>query len=505
VRTTWLVAVAAGSVMAQAAPEVTALQLAKPLVVTAAALLDVDGDGRDDLILACHDDVAKRRELRVHLRAANGPAFRAEPKHPPHVLERDVLAFVFVDVDPRPGRELVLFTAERAVAVLPVEGAAPEYRPLFEHHSVWPAASRERVVDLAEALHDVDGDGREDLVLPEPDGARIVRLRAGENGTTFVATSWRAPERRSPLAAAGGGPARVGGGEFQLRFDLDDGDGDDDADRGPLLQVRTRAPRVTFADLDGDGRGDGVALRNDALWTWPLNDGGGAPAARRLDLPVPEDRLALFDPSFDVQLGDADGDRRADVLLTTSGRRNDEVEVRIDLLLQQSDATTWVRRPDARLRLQTLAKAPEWLDVDGDGRRDVVAVTVRVDMLRRFAEGGGPTTLQAQLNVFRGQPTRFQVPAMLVHLLELPAGKGRPAAPFVHVLPAAAGGTGTLLYRADDRIVLQPLAADDGALQVLEPRWQLPIATTSRPQLAGKDNRELLVVGEHEVLHVRLP
>jgi hypothetical protein len=428
----WLIVATASRAAAQAAPEVTALQLAKPLAVTSAALLDVDGDGGDDLILACHDEVAKRRELRVHLRAATAPWFRAEPSRPPHVLERDVIAFVFVDVDPRPGRELVLFTAERAVAVLPVEGAAPEYRPLFEHRSVWPAASREQVVDLAAAVRDVDGDGREDFVLPEPDGACVVRRAAGD-GAAFVATRWRAPERRSALATAGGGPARVGGGEFNLRFrfsDRDDADDDGD-DGGPLLQVRARAPLVTFADLDGDGRGEGLALRNDALWTWPLTAGGEPPAARRLDLPVPEDRLVLFDPSFDVQLADADGDRRADVLMTTSGRRNDEVEVRIDLLLQQGEGTTWARRPDARLRLQTLARSPEWLDVDGDGRRDVVAVTVRTDMLRNLAAGGGATSLQAQLNVFRGQPARFQVPAMLVHLLELPSMCCRhpPAAP----------------------------------------------------------------------------
>ncbi|HEX6812214.1 MAG TPA: VCBS repeat-containing protein [Planctomycetota bacterium] len=491
---------------AQARPEVTALQLPKTMRLTGFLDVDVDGVHGRDLVLACFDETTKRRELRTHLRSARTPVFAGEPSATPYALERDVIAFTFADVDARAGRELVLFTAERAVAVLPAAEGAPKYEPLFTHRLLWAAPDPTRVLALDDVVHDVDGDGRDDFLLPEVDGARLVLQRLADGKTGFAATlSWQLPAWRSPLTAGtAGGPARVGGGEMSLRLGLLD-DGYEEEQR-PLVDLRARAPRFLLLDLGGDGVRDGLAVRNDSIWCWAIGAGAAIAAApASIALPLPEDRLTLFDPAFDVQLADVNGDRRADLLLTTSAQRNDEVEVRIDVFFQQigqqrPDAGPWAAKPDGRLRVQPLATTPQLVDADGDGQLDLVVNTVRTDLLRGLT-GGGPTSLQVQFNVFRGGNTGFQVPAMLNQQLQLPvATEGR--GPFLRVLGGPAGTPGALLLRNDDVMALQPLQREGASLRLMPQRWQVPIAKTARPRLA-RGASEVLLVDEHELLHVR--
>ncbi len=508
----WLASVSLAALAgAQTDPEVLALQLPGSVRRTGQLVVDVDGDGRLDLVLACFDEQAKRRELRVHPRGAGSPAFAASPSSPPYPLERDVIAFTFADVDARPGRDLVLFTAERAVAVLPGEGGTPTYAPLFEHRLLWPAPDRERVLILADVVHDVDGDGRDDFLLPEPDGARVVLQRRGEGPPAFAApVLWSVPAWRSPLETAGtpGAPARIDDDELALRLNLGGEDAEGLGSR-PLVQVQARAPRVGLVDLAGDGTPDGVALRNGALWSWPIGPSKvPAATATSVALPLPEDRLLLLDPAFDVQFADISGDRRADLVLTTSARRNDEIEVRIDLLVQRVGDPPFASKPDCRLRLQTLAMPPQLVDADGDGRLDLIAVTVRTDLLRSVGSTGGkPAALDAQLNVFRGDGTRFLVPAALNQQLLLPAGEGRGRQPFVHVVAGAGGKPGVLLLRVDDRIVRQPLQADGARLRLLPAVASAPIAATARLRmLANRRDAvldDVLAVDDHELLHVR--
>ena len=485
---------------AQAGPEVVALQLPKTIRLTDVLDVDVDGDGRLDLVLACFDEQTKKRELRTHLRSARAPLFAGEPSTTPYALERDVIAFTFADVHASPGRELVLFTAERAVAVLPAPspGEAPRYEPLFGHRLLWAVPDADEVLALDDVVHDVDGDGLDDFLLPEGDGACLVLQRRKDGAVSFLPpVLWQLPAWRSPLeAGTAGGPIRARGGE--LRFDFFD-DAAEDIDRGPLVQLRARTPRMLLCDLVGDGVCDALALRNDRLWCWAIGPGAQMSATpASITLPLPADRLTLLDPAFEVQFADLNRDGRADLLLTTSARRNDEVEVRIDLFLQRDAAEAWAAKPDCRLRVQTVATAAQLVDADGDGRLDLVAITVRTDLLRGLT-GEGKTSLQAQLNVFRGNAAGFDVPAMLNQQLELPVRQGRQRSPFVRVMTGPAGAT--LLLRIEDRIALQPLQLDGTRLRLLPPVWQVPIPPTASPQLA-RNAREVLVLDKRELLHV---
>jgi len=484
---------------AQAAPEVATVQFPEHVFVTGFLSTDVDLDGRDDLVLALRDETAARRRVHVHLQQAGEPRLRGEPSLPPYVVETDVVAFTYADVLPAKGRELVLLTSERVVAVTRGDDGAPAYRPLLAHALVWPAADPEFVLPLAEARCDFDGDGRDDLLLPEPDGVRLA-LRPGTDAAPV--RELRLPAWRSRVAAAGG-PAPLSGDELRLRLQFaGDGEGDDGEVRGPLASRRARTPPGFLVDLDGDGRLDLAAVRNDTLFVGS-QDGGSELRPKALPLPMPGDRLALFDPSFDVQLRDVDGDGRADLLLTTSASRNDEIEVRVDLFAT-GPGGTWSDKPDSRLRVQPLAAPPRLVDADGDGRLDLVVLTLRTDALRSFT-GGAPSAVDAQLTVFAGAGDRFTTPPLLNVTLRLPAAADRLARPFVHVLPGSGGQPGAVLVRAEDGLARRPLQRRGDRLALGAPSSRLPLAETARPHLASEGGSDVVVISDHEALLVRLP
>lgn len=484
-----MIALLASLLFAPQGAEVTAIQLPPDVVLTDVLAVDVDGDGRDDLVLACRDGT--RRELRLHLRGAGEPPFAATPSAPPYPLETDVVAFTFADATPAPGRELVLLTPERAVAVERGDDGAPRYAPLCPLRLVWPAADAEFALPLPEARLDLDGDGREDLLLPQPDGALLWRAQRAP-------TPFALPPRQNPLAGrtrganGNGGPASLSRDELQLRLPF--GDDGPRGLAGPLLRVRTDTPPCRVGDLDGDGRADVAALRNDALHVFAQRPDGTF-AAATWQLPLPEDRLALFDPAFDVQTADLDGDRRADLLLTTSARRGDEIEVRVDTFLGREDGG-FADAATGRLRVQALARPPQLVDVDGDGARDLVLVTVRVDRLRGLT-GDGPSALEAQLLVFRNAGGRFAQPALLQQLLRLPTGANGRNATFVQIVD------GALFAFAEAMLERRPLERDGDRLRLAAPTARFALPDDARVE-GTVQGGEVLVRTEHELLVVRL-
>lgn len=94
------------TVIAQSDLKVSTLQFPKATRVVSAYCADLDLDGRTDLVITTETD--GHRELRTLLRRPIPPCFAGEPT----VLriDKDVVAFAFVDVLSRKGCELVVFT-----------------------------------------------------------------------------------------------------------------------------------------------------------------------------------------------------------------------------------------------------------------------------------------------------------------------------------------------------------------------------------------------------------
>ncbi|MCB9877658.1 MAG: VCBS repeat-containing protein [Planctomycetes bacterium] len=487
---------------AQREPLSALLQPPAGAVATGVLLMDVDGDGRDDLTLLSRDGDEVRR-LSVHLRQEKGPAFVLAPSRPPIALTRDVVACTWCDCLPGPGRELLLLTAEQVVVATPEADGDVAYTPLFEHRLVWPAADHRKILPLSKAPLDLDGDGRTDLLLPGPDSWTIYFQDApdADGKPVFSRTATIAlPTIRSAIAldAAEGG-LKIDGASLELRLgEAAPGGGD----RGPLVDVTTRTPLSRPLDLDGDGRLDVVTLRNRALFAL-LQTAPGRLESTTCSLPVPEDRIKALDPAFDVQFADLDGDGRAELLLTTSGKRDDEVEVRVDLF-HAAAALQWPERT-SRLRMQPLARSPQLVDVDGDGDLDLVCVTVRTSALAAVT-GAGKDSLDAQLNVFRNDGGKLSSRAMLNQPLALAAGDEALAPPFLIVRPSSKPGRpGDVLLRQGDRVVQRRLVPDGDGLELTEALADVNVPKDAdvRPLDAAGD--AILIYTDAELHHVRFP
>jgi len=490
----------AAALPAQQFPQIATVQLPPTVEVTGVLASDVDGDGRIDLVLATWHRSEQRRELRLHLAQADEPRYRTEPSAPPHALDRDVVAFTYANCGEGRNRELVLFTPERAVLATRDTEGEPHYEQLFSVPLVWPAATGGAVLPLADACIDLDGDGRDDLLVPTPDGIAVYfGCREPAAGSPFLLPPWQ-----NPLAAqAKSGNRGMRGEELRLQLGESLADDDEGRDRGPLLSLRTRAPLCRAVDLDGDGRRDLVLLRNLQLWSWRQQEARSFAARQGQALPLAPDRLSLFDPSFDVQLARIGGASRPDLLLTQTVHRGDEVEVRVDLLLAAGDAG-WADKPASRLRVQALAMPPQLVDADGDGKLDVALLTVRTDLLRNLS-GEAPKQLEAQLNIFRNTGDRFATPAALTQTLQLPLRSGRNAEPFLHIVPGVDGEAGSVLVRQEQALGRRPLQRSGDRLALGAFGDPVALANESRILLLpGLPPGEVVVMNKHELLHVRL-
>jgi len=431
--------------------------------------------------------------VQVHQRQGGAQAFVSTPtaRFP---LDRSVIAFTFCDCSPEPGRELVLLTATTCAAVVAKADGSPDYRQLFQHALVWPAVRNDFAVMLTDAVTDLDGDGRDDLVLPGPDRwTAWFQLQEG----AFAAQTLALPEWRDRIGdSLGGRGADLRDGNLRLRV----GNGLPNQAAGVLMRTSARTPPCAVVDLDGDGRDDVVTRRNGLVFA------GAQRQARQLGqiqraLPLPEDRLQLVDPSFDVQWPDVDGDGRRDLLLTTSAKRGDEVEARVDLF-RAADDGSWPQRRTARLRMQPLGLPPQLVDADGDGRDDLVCVTIRTASMRDFT-GSEKRTLDAQVTVFGCDGASFEKPPKLNVAIQLGAGDRRSRQPFLLVRPGKKGFPGDVLLRVDGAVERRLIGRRSGRLRLADADGSAPAASGTLVRSADPVGEELLLVSGDEVRLVR--
>lgn len=488
-------AVMATTLVAQSAAIAT-IQLAPNARATGHMFADLDRDGRDDLVLACRDDAAGGRWLQVHLHTASGPAYESRPSRNEPV-DRDVVAFTFADLGPGRGAELVLFTNEQAVLVTGEADDSARYRRLLRHRLVWPAADPSQVVPLPDSVLDYDQDGDADLLLPRPDGWSVWLQQTGTFGAPL---ELELPRHRSRFARFTGGRSdgeSDGGPAAALGFGRRQSD-------LPLVRAAARTPQCHRIDVDGNGFVDLVTYRNGTCFIGSQNAAGEL-VRRELAVPLPEDRLQLLDPAFDVQVVDLDADGRADLLLTTSTSRDGELEARVDWHLAQPDGT-WATKRAGRLRLQPLAFAPRLVDADGDGHRDLVCVSVRTSAMQAI-NGDAVTALDGQLSIFAGDGAGgFARPALVNRPLPLRPGSGGASEPFLIVRPRArdADVPSEVLLLAEGRLERRPLARRGNRLRLGAGEAGVPLPEDARIVTRTDHPDELLLLTDGEVRHVRL-
>ncbi|MCE9637762.1 MAG: VCBS repeat-containing protein [Planctomycetes bacterium] len=197
--------------------------------IAAHRILDVDGDGRDDLLA-----IGRAGEVRVwHWDQATGRA-GAEPSGVLVLPEPDRSVLAIADLLGTGGRPQLCVVSRRGLEAYPVgtDGAFAR-APVLVSKEV-SLSLRVGEPTFANVLRDVNGDGRPDLILPR-----------GETCELWLAT---AP------AVAGAPPAMHRVGAFKVDVQRDHA-----VEAGALsdvLESSFRIPPLSFRDVNGDGRKD---------------------------------------------------------------------------------------------------------------------------------------------------------------------------------------------------------------------------------------------------------
>jgi hypothetical protein len=386
-----------------------------------ARLEDLDRDGVTDLLLSAHavDSDYSRVLLAWTSIAADGPVrpLRLD-------LTPDVVAWTVADVHPDPGAELVLLTASSAFAWRPTAAEEQRFVRLFGCELLWQLPAPDRVMLLESAALDVDGDGLDDLLLPEPGGWRIARQRRepGAAASAFLQQVLRVPPEVSDWEGlgpetAGGAAVRGGSRGSTMRFAVElSGETEEAGAPATLLAMVESAPVPRLVDWDGDQRPDLVAQSVEKLHVWRQREDGSFPDAPdgSFDLPVVADRERRLDASYSAEALDLDGDRRADVAIFAGDKRSEDVRTQLMSFFSGAAQRGGAPRdpfgergvPQDLLVLAGFVAAADFEDLDGDGYPELVARTVRPDLIDQLRSAASET-IDAQLFVYRSDRGRL--------------------------------------------------------------------------------------------------
>jgi len=158
------IAAVLASVLAQAQHTVLTTQLPVWDVLSA----DINGDGFKDIVAYCSKDEAEvpEKELQIFLANANGRFGTGQPIR--YSLPPENGTAFTCEFDGAPPREIVLL-ASASAEILRLQERALVSVDQMEFVSILPMGSREPVF-LRDAVHDLDGDGRDEWLLPVPEG-----------------------------------------------------------------------------------------------------------------------------------------------------------------------------------------------------------------------------------------------------------------------------------------------------------------------------------------------
>jgi len=329
---------------------------------------DMDGDGRLELWVSYHEN--ERRFLALF---AGGKRFRRAPDRVIGVDPQAVL-FTVGDFGAQPGLDLVFVSRSSGVA-LPVGDPSSRYG-LFRTDLFFNMPSpRDLPPWLGREPVDLDGDGREDFLVPERRQLRV--LMGWQEDAANGEGAWR-HDVALPIdlyALVDGEQARIRNAMAQFA---------DIAERGDVVLATTGAfPYPVIDDFDSDGRLDLIVKRP-----------GNAIEVYRQTAPgqfhrQPIGQFPWMAKSTSVQLIDIDGDGRLDLVASNLLLKELATEVRVYLQgsadvsdgAAQPSSISYFDKPQQALRISGFFRRAAIVDVNGDERADLVVAPYRVDRL----------------------------------------------------------------------------------------------------------------------------
>jgi hypothetical protein len=340
---------------------------------------DVDGDGKEDLIVTHLDGDGTTRDARgapfryvsVWLQKEKGSPWNSLPDVTRPVPD-EAVAFAAGDFDPAPGAEIAFLGADGVTllrrgpsgALLGDMAIVTTGQSFFDY----PAAGVLPRWDLACDL----GSKRLDLLVPVRDGYQVLRNEAGKGLVVRGRVKVPSTERFGPA--------------FETKF------------LNRFLTYVANLPRLVPIDVDACGRMDLVAYRKKGLARFLQRPDGTFPetpddekplgvvqeaekVAKKKEGPGGAKSGGEAFSNVRVSLVDLNHDRYADLVATkTVGEIGVFETLRTQILICMGSKSGWNEAsPDRILNEKGVATDPEFLDLDGDGLLDLVVSSIRMD------------------------------------------------------------------------------------------------------------------------------
>ena len=271
----------------------------------------------------------------------------------------DAMALDVCDVDERPGGELVWLDHRGLTLVRPFGDAPPRTIAI---EGGLPLPPRQRQVSRMPIVNDWDNDGRAKALVPTTSGGVIVDLATGES---------------RPI-------------EMPLVAQYDTWDPDLPARVRKLLIAMLHWPVLMRGDDDGDGRTDLFALTRWEIAIYHER-GEGLPSepSRRIPLRPFDEEAELRFESTDVTYfaTDVNGDDLTDLMLhrISGGFNNGLSETDFFFNARNASGQAGIdadREPDKQLRLEKGFSGIEPMDLDGDGRVELIESSVQFGIMQ---------------------------------------------------------------------------------------------------------------------------
>ncbi len=386
-----------------------------------ARFIDLDGDGRLELVVSVLDRARKERELRIHRFDAEGRVTPTAERV--YAVLDDVVAWTAADVRPDPGRELCLITPGGAFSLSPTQSGLRENIERLVRADLFYTVPSAR--ELPWWPYALEGEDAARLLLPTAD-TLVIWARAPKDASEMDGGAPRDPREPSYVletalvasgaaeAAPSGDPSdrvSVGKGGVRMSFEASYGRGFLLAERDvlgdELFDVGASLAAPALADVNGDGRLDLLVPRGQSLDIHVARgDGGGYPAQPSRSETMPSSLWGGLE-SGDWRLADVDGDGDADLVVLKQEEGGDPLENhewRV-MLFVNDGGRLMSEQPSALLRFHGSQVSVRLADLDGDGRLDLFVREVVLPSGLAMATGFrfSLTTL-----LFRGEPGGFE-------------------------------------------------------------------------------------------------
>lgn len=331
---------------------------------------DFDGDGRLDIlgVSIYNDPNPPERWLSLHFQRAGKYAESPDAIWP---LSDRACALVIGDFLPGGGTEIG-FLAEDGVYVHRWGNGRPEEKPVkLLHVRTFFHSPSLKQIPLWQWKMDLSGDGLDDLVVPLPDGYRVYFQTApGVFGKTATLESDLPPTSPRALGVSAYADApEISPAQFISVAEL---------------------PRLEIVDINGDGLSDLVLIRKEMVTYHLQKERGVFPSTRpsRVSYEIPTLRAEARKDSVNlaiIRFVDINADRLADLVVTKiEGQLGlfESIKTSIYLHLGNGKGNFLA---DRRIVIDGVSIDPEFIDMNGDGKLDIVTSRLRTDLLKQAA------------------------------------------------------------------------------------------------------------------------